>query len=182
MQLRMAVVSGALAVALAPAPARADGFVTPFIGGTFGGDTTVNSFSVGGAVGFMGGGVFGMELDFGYSPDFFGERSAIGNNSMTTLMANLIVGAPIGAVRPYGSGGLGLLKSRLEGPRALFDIDEKDFGINLGGGLMVFMTDNVGVRGDLRYFRNLTGEERRVHFALGDFDFWRGTFGLAVRF
>ncbi len=58
--------------------------------------------------------------------------------------------------------------------------------MNAGAGLMGFFTDHVGLRGDIRYFRSFedTDPDTDVDFDLagGDFDFWRGTVGLAFRF
>ncbi len=55
----------------------------------------------------MGGGIFGVEFDLGYSPNFFGVSNPnatinlIGDGNVTTAMGNLILGAPLGPVRPY---------------------------------------------------------------------------------
>ncbi len=46
--------------------------------------------------GAMGGGIIGGEVDFGYSPSFFGTSSDFGNNSVINLMGNVIVGIPVG--------------------------------------------------------------------------------------
>jgi hypothetical protein len=64
-----------------------------------------------------------------------------------------------------------------------FDVDNNDFGINVGAGVFGFMTDNVGFRGDLRYFRGFgedTGNDQ-IDLDLGDMDFWRGTVGVTFR-
>jgi opacity protein-like surface antigen len=103
-------------------------------------------------------------------------------------MGNVLVGIPIGGqtgggVRPYVAAGAGLLQTRVEDADAVFEIDNNDFGINLGGGVMGFMTDNVGFRGDIRYFRGFgedTGNDQ-VDLDLSDFDFWRGTVGVTFR-
>jgi hypothetical protein len=55
--------------------------------------------------------------------------------------------------------------------------------MNIGGGAHVFFTDNVGIRGDLRYFRGLQGgDDDGLDLDLEDFDFWRGTVGVTFRF
>ena len=58
-----------------------------------------------------------------------------------------------------------------------------DLGINIGGGLNGQFTDNIGIRGDLRYLRSLEDDDPDNEFDLGlsDFDFWRGTVGVAFR-
>ena len=49
-----------------------------------------------------------------------------------------------------------------------FDIDDNSWGFNLGGGVMGMFTDNVGIRGDLRYFRSFRTD---VRDDIGDLDF-----------
>jgi hypothetical protein len=48
---------------------------------------------------------------------------------------------------------------------------------------MGFMTDHVGFRGDVRYYRDLENPTSTGDFTLatGKFDFWRGTVGLSFR-
>jgi hypothetical protein len=62
-------------------------------------------------------------------------------------------------------------------------VTNDEFGINIGGGAMGFMTDNIGFRGDLRYYRALTDPEPDNEFDIdfGDFDFWRATAGITFR-
>ena len=86
-------------------------------------------------------------------------------------------------MRPYVSGGVGLLKSRLDDVDDFFDVDQNSFGINAGGGVMIFFTDSVGIRGDMRYFRSLkNNDENDLDLSLGSFDFWRASAGVTFRF
>jgi opacity protein-like surface antigen len=179
-----------------PAQARADWIFTPFIGAnlhqdddTLGVDTKNGTVNFGASLAWMGAGVFGVELDFGYAPNFFEQENASTfDGNVTTLMGNLIVGIPIGGqtgggVRPYVSGGVGLIKSRLDDVEDFFDVDESSFGINAGGGVMIFFTDGVGIRGDLRYFRSFNNiDENDLDLSLGSFDFWRASAGVSFRF
>jgi opacity protein-like surface antigen len=198
MQLKrvlFAVVLGGLML-LIPAQARADWIFTPFIGAnlhneddTLGLDTKNGTVNFGGSLAWMGAGVFGVELDFGYAPNFFEQQNTSAfDGNVTTLMGNLILGIPIGGqtgggVRPYVSGGVGLIKSRLDDVEDFFDIDESSFGINAGGGVMIFFTDSVGIRGDLRYFRSFRNiDENDLDLSLGGFDFWRASAGVSFRF
>jgi opacity protein-like surface antigen len=194
MFVALVIVAGAtLAV---PPQARADWFFTPYIGAnlsrggdTLGFDTSNRTVNFGGSLGFMGAGIFGFEVDFGYSPNFFDtdEVTNIGGN-VTSLMGNVIIGIPIGGqtgggVRPYVSGGAGLLRSRLDDVEDFFDVSQNSFGVNAGGGVMLFFTDNVGLRGDLRYFRSLEkDDENAIDLSLGSFDFWRASAGVTFRF
>ena len=105
--------------------------------------------------------------------------------SQAFIMANLVVGAPAGGVRPYASGGVGLIKSKVDDAGQFFgEINNNDFGFNLGAGVTGFVNDNIGIRGDVRYFRSLRDDEPDDEFDVGlsDFHFWRGTVGVSFRF
>jgi opacity protein-like surface antigen len=203
------VIAGMIAAVstVAPRTAAADWVFTPFVGWNFngsadvetGGDTFTDKFEQKIDYGFsltgMGGGIVGFELDFGYSPNFF-ETSTTGNefdlandSNVTTLTANAIIGIPIGgttggSVRPYVVGGVGLIRSNLGDAGDLFDVQSKnDFGFDVGGGVMAFFNSNVGIRGDVRYFRTFSGSSDTVTgLALSDFNFWRGSVGLSLKF
>lgn len=186
-----------------PSTASADWLFTPYLGGTFGGSANIGAggedfgdeferkINYGASLAWMGGGIVGFEVDFGYSPNFFevspddNDFDLAGDGNVTTLMANLIVGAPISGVHPYASGGLGLIKSKVDDAGQFFgEINNNDFGFNLGAGVTGFVNDNVGIRGDVRYFRSLRDDEPDDEFDVGlsDFHFWRGTVGVTFRF
>jgi opacity protein-like surface antigen len=192
----------ALTSAAAPARASADWLFTPFVGATFGGSANIGGvgedlddeferkLNYGATLAWMGGGAIGFELDFGYSPNFFevspddNDFDLSGDGNVTTLMANLVVGAPLGAVRPYASGGVGLVKTRVTNlDQFVGEIDSTDFGFNVGGGIMGFFNDNVGIRGDIRFFRSLRdADPEGLDIELGGFKFWRGTLGVTFKF
>jgi opacity protein-like surface antigen len=204
-KLLIATMATALTAALWPAPASADWLLTPFVGANFGGNANFGVFDdfddeverrvdFGATLGWMGGGIVGFEVDFGYSPNFFQDTVGdanfeFGDSNVTTLMANLLVGAPIGGqsgpgIRPYASGGLGLIRSQVSSGTSLFnDLTTNDFGMTVGGGVTGFFNDNVGIRGDIRYFRSLQDNEPdgELDLGLSDFDFWRGTVGVTFR-
>lgn len=207
--LRKLFITSLLAVvitAAAPAKASADWLFMPFVGWNFGGSATFTDalgdfddefekrFNYGASLAWMGGGILGFEVDFGYAPNFFESTEGdgdfdYGDSNVTTLMANIVLGAPIGGqsglgIRPYVSGGVGLIRSRIDGPADLFNVSSSDFGMNAGAGLTGFFTDNVGIRGDIRYFRSLQDNEPDDEFdvAFGSFRFWRGSVGVTFRF
>jgi opacity protein-like surface antigen len=200
MRLKVLLLCGALATFMVfPATASADWIFTPYLGATFGsdvpdldedaGDNVGEKLSFGGSLAYMGANIIGFEVDLGYTPEFFelDEDLDSFDSNVVTLMANAIVGAPIGVapgVRPYASGGVGLVRSHVTDAGDLFDASNSDFGVNIGGGVMGFFNDNVGVRGDIRYFRALVDEEEDEEFdiSFGDFDFWRGSVGVTFRF
>jgi opacity protein-like surface antigen len=201
MQVRKLLMISALALLLVPATARAQGwFFTPFVGGNFGGSATFNDAAgdfeddvekrvdFGATIGFNPS-VVGFEFDFGWSPNFFENTIGpanfeFGDSNVTTFMGNLLISAPPGrGFRPYGSGGIGLIRSRVSGVGDFFDdVTRNDLGINIGAGVNGQFTDNVGLRGDLRYFRSFENDsDSTLDIGLSDFDFWRGSVGVTFR-
>jgi len=198
--LKTLIVAAAAALVMAPMQARADGFVSPWIGSAFGGgDGVSNGVSTselengqttfGITAGGMGAGIIGGEVDFGYSPSFFGDKTLFGSNTVMNLMGNVIIGIPIGGqkgagIRPYFTGGLGLLRTQIDGG-TLGNVSSSDNGLgwNLGGGVMGYFADHIGVRGDLRYMRGFN--EQDLGFDTGDnlraLRFWRASVGVVFR-
>lgn len=198
--------TAAFCVALAAfaTPASADWLLTPYAGITFGksadfgdvGDFEDNlekRITFGASLAWMGAGIIGFEADFGSTPNFFETTSGSGNfefgdSNVTTLMGNVVLGAPVGGTtgmgfRPYGSAGLGLLRTNVSARGLVDDLSQNDLGFNIGGGAHLFFGDNVGLRGDLRYFRGLQkGDDGGRDLDLEDFRFWRGTLGVTFRF
>jgi opacity protein-like surface antigen len=178
-----------LAVASA-SPAAAQGFVGGFVGYDFGGDSgcpeitgcedkKVNwGFSVGAL-----GGIVGFEAEFGYLPNFLGENPGT-TSSVTTFMGNFMLAPKFGPVQPYGAIGIGLLKTKIEVIGA-DTTDENQIGWNIGGGLLVFPSSHVGIRGDIRYFHSF--EILEVLDILGlesesKMDFGRASIGVVFKF
>ena len=178
--------------------ARADGFVSPFLAVNFGGDAggTFNNnvrdrsrTAFGGNVGFMGGGIFGVELDVAYTKNFYGEGSVVGDNSLLTVMPAVIIGIPIGGqqglgVRPYATAGVGMIRRDLN--ISGFDVfDGSDLAYNLGFGVMGYFSDHVGIRADYKYLRNFEVDDTsltNIDFHRGTFDFSRAGVGILFRF
>ena len=148
-----------LAVAAAPRDAAAQGFISPFVGFDFGGDSGCQDASdcedknsnIGVAFGTMGS-VVGFELEFAYARNFFGDVPGASSNVLT-LMNNFMIAPRIQFVRPYVLAGLGLIKSHTElTTEQLLEFTNNSFGWDFGGGVMFFFGDHVGVRGELRRF------------------------------
>ena len=199
MSKRLSMAIATLALALAPSAARADGYFVPFIGANFGGDVgrplseTVdehNRMTYGFGVGGMAGGIFGAEFDFGYTRNFYAKDGAVVTKSnLITAMPALVIGIPIGGqhgggIRPYVLAGAGLLRRDLDF-NTLDSVSTNDFGYTLGGGVMGYFTDHVGLRGVVRYFRNFKVDEfdlDGVDFERGTFSFGRASLGVLFRF
>ena len=191
--LKKCVMLAALATMLSPAAASADWLFTPNIGGGFGGNASGREhLTYGASIGWMGAGVLGWEADFAYTPEFFegddDDIDVFDSSNVTTFMVNAILGAPVGGTsgggfRPYFSGGIGLMQTRVVETGTLFEVDNSEFGVNLGGGVMGFVSDHLGFRGDLRYFRQLSDpvEDNEFDIGLGDLDYWRASAGITFR-
>ena len=145
---------------LTSTPAAAQGFISPFIGFDYGGDSgcptatgcedkNSNLGVAGGKLGAIGGG----EVELGYARNFFGDTPGVDANVLT-LMANVIIGPKIGAIRPFVLGGVGLIKSHVEFTTGSLLDSSNDFGWNIGGGVMLMFGDHLGVRGDVRRFKS----------------------------
>ncbi len=197
--LKKCAMIAALSLVLVPGTARADWLFTPNIGAGFGGNSGTGAdgdgathLSWGASIGWMGAGIIGWEADLAYTPEFFeaddDDLDLIENSNVTSFMANVLIGIPVGGqtgggFRPYLSGGAGLLQSQVQSDDDLFEVTNSEFGINIGAGAMGFMTDHIGFRGDLRYYRQLSDpdEDNEFDIDFGDFDFWRGTAGVTFR-
>jgi hypothetical protein len=188
MNLRTAVLSlSATLAALAAAPAvHADTMLSGHVGKAFSGDLPDSRTTYGGALTFMGDGAFGFEIEGAYTPDFFADEGLVfDEDNVTTLMAHILLGGGFGeSGKIYASVGGGLLKSRAHDVDEFFDVDRNDFGASAGVGAMGFFGQNLGLRGDVRYFRNLGDPEPDNEFDIefGEFSYWRGTAGLVLRF
>ena len=171
-------------------PAHAQGFISPFIGYNFGGDAGCpeitdcedKNLNWGIGVGALGG-LFGVEAEFAFIPDFFGETPG-SSSSVFTFMGNVMLAPRFGPIQPYGTIGLGLIKSKVELTVGdIIDDDNNDLGWNTGGGLLIIFSDHIGVRGDIRYFHAFSAAEF-LGIDLGDvkLDYGRVSGALLVKF
>jgi hypothetical protein len=179
----------ALFAAASVMPARADGFITPFLGFNFGGDQAANCASLtnceekrldwGVALGTTHG-IFGFEEEIAYSKDFFG-KSPTTDNAVLTLMSNLMLVLPAGPIRPYGVVGLGLIRPHIKFNSTALDFSNNTLGYDIGAGINVFFTPAVALRGDVRHLHTLQDVTLGV-FSDQKLDFWRGSAGLTFKF
>jgi len=181
----------AVCSALVPAHAGADWFVSPFIGGAFGGGIAEGTkIDYGAAAGWMGR-LAGFEVDVSQRPDLFEAADVpdflLSESSVTTLMFNGLLSVPLGTerVRPYAAGGVGWLRTRIGGDDDFIRGRSSNVGFNAGGGVMGDLSDRFSLRGDIRYFRDLQeleGESEFFHLGNDKLDFWRATVGVVFRF
>jgi opacity protein-like surface antigen len=170
-------------------PARAEVTLTPFIGSLFKGDLPNSKADYGASATFMGGGIFGAEILFNYAPRFVPSSPTSPAVAQAGLMGNLVIGVPIGgdagkSVKPYVTGGIGLFRATAKKTDFFDRVTSNDFAYNLGGGVMAFFNDHIGIRGDLRYVRTLRSDttDNNIWLQKGDLNFWRWNIGPSFRF
>jgi hypothetical protein len=187
-----------------PADARADWLITPFLGATLAGQTVhvdleqgagSTQFIFGGAGAWLTDGVFGFEADFAYAPRYFegdARPGLVTNSYLYTLTGNVIVTLPLSvtreSLRPYVIGGLGVMDGHLEEvanilPEVIIVQERPSAALNIGAGVIGFVTRNTGARFDLRHVRSLSRDESPLTGALRTkLSFWRITAGVTLRY
>ena len=188
---RSALVLAALftaALALTPATASADLRATAFGGATRINET--NKGTLGAAVTF--GGLLGIEFEA--ARVWLGSLENVEivdvQANLTTYMANLVLRVPTGPIQPYGSAGVGLVRVTGDINVPFFgnvvSASAQDVAWNVGGGVYLLPSPNVGLRADVRRFQ--TGDVNWEDIVdIGDlplpkFDFWRATAGVTIKF
>ena len=156
-------------------------FVTPFIGYNFGGDSVncvsfrncdVKRTNIGVSMGKTNR-LFGVEQDISYARHFFGDTPGSAN-SMLTAMSSFLVAAPLGPVQPYGLFGIGLMRARTAAGT------KNALGYDIGAGMNLFLTNRLGLRGDVRRMRSLHNVTLFV-FSGEKLEFWRASLGVVLR-
>jgi hypothetical protein len=183
--------------------AHAEWQFKPFIGPTFGADTTIVDLddATASAHRTFGisvvdlGEVFGVEADAGRTPGFF-QRSPDGTNlvlssSVTTLTGSVVVAVPRRVaeygLRPYATIGGGWLRVRYEDKFSVLPVSDSMASVAFGGGVTGFFNRRVGVSWDVKRFQTIGGYSLPPGGALllaGETErlsFWRATIALAIR-
>ena len=184
--LLLAVLFGAVR----PSPAQAQGFISPSFGYNFGGDSgCLEAFDCedknwnfalsGGALGS----IVGFEVEWLWASKFFGE-TVDQSTTVTTFMGNFMLAPRISIVQLYGLVGAGLMRTDFED---VFGEEEGEnqIGWDVGGGLMLFVHPNIGIKGDIRYYHSFEALDL-LGVDIGDdenrLDFGRAAFGVVFKF
>ena len=175
----------------------ADRQIRPFVGATFGGGTTFVDLehvvgepnpAIGASAVFLGE-VFGAEVDIADAPGFFesdGKHLVFGSR-VTTISGNVVVAAPHKlteySLRPYFVGGGGLMRVRTTTASNVFDISSTIPAVDVGAGVVGFLTNRVGVCWDVRRFQGI-GSNTTAGLSFGEerLSFWRATMAVAIRY
>jgi opacity protein-like surface antigen len=179
----------AVLLAVSAVPVHADGFVTPYIGFNYGGNSNCETLTncedkrrnFGVSVGSKSS-VVGFEADIGWAKDFFGKVPGA-ENSVFTLMSNVVIG-PSGRIQPYFVAGVGLIRphTSLNVADAITSFSKNSIGYDLGFGVNGYFAKSVGIRGDIRHFKTFQDLPRISGLSDEHLRFWRASIGLAIRF
>jgi Outer membrane protein beta-barrel domain len=199
--LRTLLILTALLLALLPTAASAQPvLIQPFAGISFGGQTNIidldkatklRKVTWGGTVSVIGRGVFGVEGDFAVIPGFFERDTAdklVTDSSVVTLMGNVVLALPLSmtgqSLRPYFSAGAGLMRASIKDLADIFSSERNLVGIDLGGGLIGFLSERWGVRWDVRYFKSVSepGDTQDVLFGSASLSFWRVNMAFVLKY
>lgn len=196
---RVFFVASVLLLAL-PRAARADFFINPFAGMKFGGSTSIvdlelaageKKLVLGVAALRIDDGVIGFEAEFGNIAGYFGnddvaaERPLVKpgsyvNDLTGSLVLSLPPGVTGGGLRPYAVVGGGLIHAETIDYLEVLQVRRTVPALNLGFGAFGLITNNVGVRFDVRHLRSLTSDPPTGSVGRG-INYWRFTIGLMLR-
>jgi hypothetical protein len=182
----------------AAAPASADWHFTPFAGISFKGSTTIVDFddaagrvhgNYGIAVNRVGAGPLAIEGLVTYVPGFLDRSDVHIVTSARTfaVMGNVVVATPRKwneyGLRPFVSGGVGLLHASSRDFLRVFSIRRNVLGYDIGGGAVGFVSNSTGYRFDVRYFSNLrpTDASGESVFSREHLSFWTASVGFVIR-
>jgi len=186
--------------------AAAEWHVTPMIGVTFAGNTTLvdlqqaagkRHVDFGGALTLLGGGVLGAEAIIVITPGFFQtdqSRLAVDtpppdlkSSRTVAVMANVVLTTPRRwteySLRPFVSAGFGVLHAtQTQAIEALPPLRASMTGFNVGGGAIGFLSPRTGVRFDLRYYSTVRGtDEGPAALGLARLRYLTAAVGLVLR-
>jgi hypothetical protein len=176
------------------------------IGVTFSGRTTLIDpqdaagsahVDVGGAVTLLGAGILGAEAIVVLTPGFFQKdqsglsadtgRVEIKSSRTMAIMGNAVVTTPRRwteySLRPFLSGGFGLLHASQTPVVEVFPLHPSMAGFNVGAGAIGFLSPRTGVRFDLRYYGTVHGTDRGpgVSVGLARLHYMSAAVGLVIR-
>jgi hypothetical protein len=196
----------ALLVAGAPQIAAAEWHITPFIGFTLAGKTTIvdpqfatdkRHVDFGGAVALLGPGILGAEAIVVFTPGFFQTertsletdvgRVVITSSRSTAVMGNAVLTTPRRwteySLRPFVSGGFGLLRVSKTEESDVLGVHLNLAGFNIGGGAIGFLSQRTGVRFDVRYFKTVHDTDHGPGVSIGDvhLGYMTATVGVVIR-
>ncbi len=187
-----------VAVLASPGVARADIFLSPFLGVKFKGNTNEINFgegatdaklSLGAATVWLTDKGPGVEAELGYNPRFFerGTGDLVTSSSVTTLFGNFVLALPLSitreSLRPYALAGIGWIHASANDSIGFSSVSNDFLGLAIGVGAVGFLSDVTGVKFDLRYLKSVSSGDVSDLPDQGSarISFWRATVGVVFR-
>jgi hypothetical protein len=188
-----------------PRAAAAEWHITPMIGLTFAGRTTLvnpqggaekKHGDFGAAVTLLGAGVIGAEAIGVFTPGFFETRQSrlstevtppeIESSHTMAIMGNAVLTVPRRwteyFLRPFVSGGFGVLRASQTPAQALLPVNATMAGYNIGGGAVGFLSQRTGIRFDLRYYSTLRDTDQgTAAIGLARLHYLSASVGVVIR-
>jgi hypothetical protein len=179
-----------------PASAAAEWHFTPTIGWTFAANTSLLDpdhgtakmhWNFGGSVTLLGGGIFGVEGMVNWTPGFFtGDEVIVSKSHTVAYMGNIMLTTPRRwteyGLRPFVSGGLGMLGFSRTEVNNVFPDDGNIAAFDVGGGAIGFLSKRTGLRFDLRYYSNLKpSNEGPISFGSTHLRYMTASIGVVIR-
>lgn len=169
-----------MVLALPSAAQAAQWQFTGMGGFTFLGRTTLDDLdhsapnvhvSFGGAATYLTNGIIGVEGIGMFTPRFLksgetksGETALVASGRTEALMGNVVLTAPRRyteyTLRPFVSGGIGLLRTSLQDTPDILAFHTNLTGLDIGVGAIGFLSTNIGLRFDVRYFSTLNRTDK----------------------
>lgn len=199
--MRVALLALALLLS-APTWASAEWQIKPFLGLTLGGGTTLVDLEnaagdkklATGVSGTFLGEVLGIEADVGHTYGFFesGNQDFVLRSGVTTVAGNVVIAMPRRlteyTLRPYVVGGAGLIRARIDyiAPGQGGELDTLQIrshlpALDIGGGVVGFLSDRIGIGWDARYFKSVSRTGNGLSIGAEQLSFWRVNMALVVR-
>jgi hypothetical protein len=151
------------------------GFLTAHFGAARAGDVRNPTATGGVSLAVVDASGLGAEIDIGHTGAF--DRDFFSDSSVTSFMLNFVGLYPHETVRPFVNVGVGALHVRTALLPGATPDGRTEAAWNAGGGVLLGITDFLGVRGDVRYFRLFDRPEDLVLRDSGFFDYWRISIG-----
>jgi hypothetical protein len=178
----------------------ADKQIRPLVGLSFHGATTFVDLdkAVDKRHGIIGvqtvvlGNIVGVEVDVARAPGFFQTGKGLGasplvlHSSVMTAMGSVVIAAPRKlteyTLRPYVVAGAGGMRVAIDDYFGILKVRDTIGAYNLGGGVVGFLTNRVGVAWDVRRFSSVKGTAATGTSTSGRLSFWRASMALAIRY
>jgi opacity protein-like surface antigen len=169
-------------------PARAEGFVTPFVGLSFNsqaggcgntGSCEQRRTNLGISAGTSHG-IFGFEEDISYIKEFYGTQAGA-QNAVLTITSNMMFQVPAGPIQPYGLVGLAFIRPHATLDVAGMQMDKNALGWDVGGGVNFRLQRHIGLRSDVRRIRSFKDMSLGI-FNNEQLEYWRGSVGVSLKF